>query len=198
MTLKLLVRKLELSKRKFITAGEVREYCRELGMEYYPAIRYLTYHCYLVRILKGIFYIKSIEERKLKRLDLNYLEAIKEALNIKGIKHWYFGLETALKLNNLTHEYFTIDYVISDKIFRAKPITILNHKVRFIKISPRLLLFGIIKEPLPHSDPEKTALDFVYLKRRDAENSEILKISSKKKLHQYLAKYPKMRLLKND
>ncbi len=189
MTLKLLVKKLELSKPKFITREEIREYCRELGMDYYSVIRYLTHNCYLIRILKGIFYIKSIEERKLKRLDINHLEAIKEALKIKGVEHWYFGLETALKLNNLTHEYFTIDYIINDKIFRAKPIKIMDHKVRFIKISSPLLSFGIVKHPLPHSDIEKTLLDFVYLKKKG--NFGLLQKCSKKKLHRYSAKYPK-------
>ncbi len=191
MTLKLLVKKLEWGKLKFITREEIKGYCRDLGMDYYPVIRYLTHNRYLLRILKGIFYVKSIEERKLKRLDINHLEAIKEALKIKGVEHWYFGLETALKLNNFTHEYFTIDYIINDKIFRAKPIRIMDHKVRFVKISSRLLNFGIVKHPLPHSDLEKTFLDFVYLKKKERGNFELLKKCSKKKLHRYSTRYPK-------
>ncbi len=191
MTLKLLVKKLEWSKSKFITRKEIEGYCQELGMEYYPAIRYLTHHRYLVRILKGTFYVKSIEERKLKRLDISHLKAIQEALKMKGVEHWYFGLETALKLNNLTHEYFTLDYVVNDRIFRAKPIKILDHKVRFVKISPRLFGFGIFKRPYPHSNPEKTFLDFAYLKKGSGRKTELLKKCSKRKLFRYSVHYPK-------
>jgi len=102
MTLATIVKKLELSDTKFITREEIRGYCNKLGMDYYATIRYLTHYKHLIRILRGIFYIKSIEERKLNKTNISHLEAIKEALKIKGIKHWYFGLSTALKLNNLT------------------------------------------------------------------------------------------------
>jgi hypothetical protein len=133
-------------------------------MDYYTTIRYLTYYKYLVRVLRGIFYIKSIEERKLNKTDINCLEAIREALKIKGVKNWYFGLSTALKLNNLTHEYFTISYVINDKLFRMKPFPILGYKIKFIKINHKLTKFGIINKKWPYSDAEKTMLDYIYLK----------------------------------
>lgn len=192
MTLKLIVRKLELSDKKFITREELREYCKKLSLDYYMAIRYLTHYKYLVRILRGIFYVKSIEERKLNKININYLEAIKEALKIKGVKNWYFGLSTALKLNNLTHEYFTIDYVISDKLFRAKPFLILGYKIKFIKINHELTSFGITNENLPYSDGEKTMLDFVYLKEHGNVKlipEEIFDKCSKNKLLKYSKSY---------
>ena len=194
MTLKLIVRKLELSDKKFITREELKEYCKKLSLDYYVAIRYLTHYKYLIRILRGIFYIRSIEERKLNKTDINYLEAIKEALKIKGIKNWYFGLSTALKLNNLTHEYFTIDYVINDKLFRAKPFSILGYKIKFIKISSKLTKFGIINKNLPYSDVEKTMLDFVYLKEHGNVKlipEEIFDSCSKNKLLKYSKNYNK-------
>jgi hypothetical protein len=194
MTLKLIVEKLELSDKKFITREELREYCKKLSLDYYVTIRYLTHYKYLVRILRGIFYIKSIEERKLNKTDINYLEAIKEALKIKGVRNWYFGLSTALKLNNLTHEYFTIDYVINDKIFRAKPFFILGYKIKFIKINSKLTSFGIINKNLPYSDPEKTMLDFVYLKEYGSVKlipEEIFEECSKNKILKYSKSYDK-------
>src|SRR3989338_2143413 len=135
MSFKLMVTKLQLSNKKFVTAKEIKESCKEVNLDYYTAIRYLTHYKYLVRIFKGIFYIRTLEERKLNKTDISYHEIIKDALGIKGIKNWYFGLETALKINNLTHEYFTIDCVVSDSLFRAKPITILGHKIKFVKLS---------------------------------------------------------------
>ena len=192
MTLRLIVTRLQLSNKKFITGEELREYCKEINLDYYTTIRYLTYNRYLARIFKGIFYIKSIEERKLNKTDMSYLEIIKNALGIKGIKKWYFGLETALKLNNLTHEYFTIDSVISDSLFRAKPIAILGRKIKFVKISPKLISFGIKKNNLLYSDSEKTALDLLYLKRYSkSEFSELSKKLSKNKIIKYSKFYDK-------
>lgn len=191
MTLKLIVKKLEISKKKFITNYEIKEYCKKLKLDYYTTIRYLTRHKYLIRIFKGIFYIKSIEERKLNKFDIVYFEIIKEALKIKGINRWYFGLETALKLNNLTHEYFTIDYVVSDNLFRANPILIMGHKVKFIKLSSKLI-FGIIGKNIPYSDPEKTLLDLFHLKHyKKEEFKEIAEKLSKNKLTKYSKKYSK-------
>ena len=120
MTYKLLTRKLYLDEKKFIESDLIRDYCEKLGMDYYPSIRYLTHHKYLIRILRGIFYRPSVEERKFNKLDVNYLYAINEALKIKNVKNRYFGLETAIKLNNMTHEYFITDYVVNDKIFSRK------------------------------------------------------------------------------
>jgi len=188
----LLVRKLHMANKKFVTRAELEAFCRELKIGYPMAIGYLARHKYLVRILRGIFYVKSIEERKLGKTDINHLEAVKEALRLKGVNNWYFGLETALKLNNLTHEYFTVDAVISDAIFRAKPIGIMGHKVAFIKLRPSLLKFGIEKGMLPHSDIEKTMLDFIYLKRRGRMIPlEPAKMASKNKLKAYAAHYSK-------
>ena len=194
MTLKLIVRKLELSDKKFITREELKEYCKKLSLDYYVAIRYLTHYNHLVRILRGIFYIKSIEERKLNKTNINHLEAIKEALKIKGVKNWYFGLSTALKLNNLTHEYFTIDYVVNDKIFRDKPFLIMGYKTKFVKIKSKLTLFGIINKNLPYSDAEKTMLDFIYLKEYGNVKlvpEEIFEKCSKNKLLKYSKSYGK-------
>jgi hypothetical protein len=194
MAIKTLVKKMQLSDKKFITREELKEDCKKLSLDYYAAIRYLTHYKYLVRILRGIFYIKSIEERKLNKTNINHLEAIKEALAIKGVRNWYFGLSTALKLNNLTHEYFAIDYVISDNLFRARPFCILGYKIKFIKISPKLTKFGIINKKLPYSDPEKTILDYTYLKEHGNIKlipEEIFKNCSKTKLLKYSKNYDK-------
>ncbi len=194
MAIKLIVRKLELNDKKFITREELRVDCKKLSLDYYVTIRYLTHYKYLIRILRGIFYIKSIEERKLNKININHLEAIKEALKIKGVKNWYFGLSTALKLNNLTHEYFTIDYIINDKIFRAKPFLILGYKIKFMKIKSNLTSFGILNKNLPYSDIEKTMIDFIYLKEHGNIKlvpEEIFEKCSKNKLLKYSKSFDK-------
>lgn len=199
MTLRLLVKKLELLNKKFITREELRKYCKELKIDYYTAIRYLTLNEYVIRILRGIFYVKSFEERGLKKIDISYGDAIKEALNIKGIKHWYFGLESAIKLNNLTHEYFTIETIMTDSIFRPKPIEILGVKVKFIKLIKKLFTFGIKRDDIRFSDVEKTILDMIYLGKYNNYSDEeikrkilpLLEISKKNTLKTYAAHYPK-------
>ena len=99
MTFKLIITRLQLSNKKFITGEEIREYCKEISLDYYATIRYLTFYKYLVRIFKGIFYIKSIEERKLNKTDISYFEIIKKALEIKNINPTPKVINTKKKLN---------------------------------------------------------------------------------------------------
>ena len=177
----------------------MKGYCRELGLEYLPAVKYLTRYRYLLRVLRGVFYARTIEERKTGKLGINHLEALRDTLKLKGVSNWYFGLETATNLNNLTHEYYTTVTVVSDSIARPRPFDILGHKVRFIKVSSKLFGFGVIKKNVPYSDPEKTLLDTVYLGRynglkeseiRDAA-TDLLGHCSKDKLISYSERYPK-------
>lgn len=204
MSYKLLVEKLEIEKKKIITREELKRYCKTLKMPYGAVIGYLLSNEYLIRILRGIFYVKSIEERKKKIVDISFFNAISEAMKMKGINDWYFGLKTAIKLNNLTHEYFAIDYIISDKFKSSKPIEILGHKVRFFKIKKGLFEFGIKKETVPYSDTEKTILDMVYfgiynsLSTSEIKNNIIdyLEVYNKTKLIKYSKYYPKSVLIK--
>ena len=118
-------------------------------------------------------------------------------MDYKGVKNWYFGLETGIKLNNITHEYFNIDYVVSDTIFRAKPTIILGRKVKFVKLKKELFSFGIIKEEFKrYSDIEKSLLDLIHIRKYNGEFDRAIideliewaEHASKKKLMNY-AKY---------
>ena len=190
MTLKWIVEKLERDNKNFILSSEIKDYCKNLSLNYLPTIKYLIRNKYLARVFRGIFYVYSIEERKLGKSEMNYFEILKEALKIKGVLSWYFGLETGLKFNNLTHEYFTIDYVLNDKLFRARPVTIMGRKVKFYKLSPKMFLFGILKKKINYSDSEKTLLDLLYLKHYTKEEfEEIAEELSKTKLLKYAKNY---------
>lgn len=192
MTLKLIVEKLARDNKKFILSDEIKDYCRKLSLEYLPTIKYLLRNKYIARIFRGIFYVYSIEERKLGKSEANFWVILKEALKIKGVKNWYFGLETGLKFNNLTHEYFTMEYIINDKIFRANPIIIMGRKVKFYKLSPKMFLFGIIEKDINYSEPEKTLLDLLYLRHYTKEEfEEIAEELSKRKLLKYSKNYNK-------
>ena len=200
MSYKLLVEKLYRNfSKKYITREEIKNLIKPIKLDYFSAIKYLLRNGYMVRILRGIFYLKSIEERKLKKSDIDYKEAVSEALKIKNVKNWYFGLESALKLNNITHEYIATDTIISDKIFRKNIIKIFNHNIKFIKAKKSLFLNGIAKEKYPYSDKEKTILDIIYFSkyngRKDSEIknriNEYKEFVNKRKLKEYSKNYPK-------
>jgi len=199
MKMSLLLKKLRMEEKEFVTSTELRLYCKSMKLNYESVVRYFTSRGYLVRIFRGIFYVKSLDETKLGKTKHNYLELVAKGLEMKGVKNWYFGLYTALKLNNMTHETFTVDYVINDKIFRPKPMNIAGYKFKFIKLTSPLLEFGITKDSLRHSDAEKTILDFIYTWRYNGVPKEkiVLDITdwtrniSKEKIKEYAKKYPK-------
>jgi predicted transcriptional regulator of viral defense system len=195
----ILLKKLRIDKKEFITSEELKRYCKKLAMNYEKTIRYYVSRGYLIRIFKGIFYVKSLDEVKLGKSKYNHLELVAKGLELKGVKNWYFGLYTALKFNNLTHESFTVDYVVNDKLLRSKPINIAGYKFKFVKLNPKLVEFGIIGNNLKYSDPEKTILDFIYTWRYNGvpETKIVLDISewakdlSIEKIKKYAVNYPK-------
>jgi len=143
--------------------------------------------------------VKSFEELKLGKTEYSHLELISKGLELKGVNNWYFGLYTALKLNNITHEHFPMDYIVNDKIFRQNPITVGGYKFKFIKLKENILKFGIIKNRYRYSDPEKTILDFMYIWRYNGIPKEkiLMDISdytdnlSTDKIEGYAIYYPK-------
>ena len=199
MSTTLLLKKLRIENKEFVTADELRVYCRSMGVRYDAVIRYFMKKGYLLRIFKGIFYVRSLEELKFGRRRYNHLELVAKGLELKKVNNWYFGLHTALKLNNMTYEHFAIEEVVSDMVFRGKPMGIAGYSFRFIKMSPALLGFGIIeKNGIRYSDAEKTVLDFVYLWRYNgipgekiAEDvSDWARGKSREKLMRYARNYP--------
>lgn len=193
------MKKLWVEKRKFVESEELESLCKELKKDYKNVVHYLLARKYLIRIFRGIFYVKSIEEIELGKINLSHLDLVANGLKLKGIKGWYFGLHTALRLNNLTHEYFSVDYVINDKIFRAREINIAGYKFKFVKIKPSLI-FGITeRNNIKYSDVEKTILDFIYIEKYRSipedkillDISEFMKKANKDRLFRYLEKYPK-------
>ena len=194
-----LLKKIKIDEKEFITSEELKRYCISMGLNYEITIRHLVSRGYLIRIFKGIFYVKSLDEAKLGRSKYNNLELVAKGLELKGVKNWYFGLYTALKFNNMTHESFSIDYVVNDKLLRSKPINIAGYKYRFVKLAPKLLTFGIVEDSLRYSDMEKTILDFIYTWRYNGVPAEkiILDVSewakniSREKTKKYAINFPK-------
>ena len=125
---------------------------------------------YLKTIFKGIYYIKSYEEKRFNALKYSPYELLAWGLEKKSAK-WYFGLNTSLKFLNSTHEIFPLNIVINDKFNRTKPMRIAGSNFLFIKLKPSLF-FGLKKIKtenkifLYYSILEKTLLDMIYLKKK--------------------------------
>jgi len=187
-----------------VTRKELERACKRFGE---LNINYLLHYGYLVRVLRKLYYVKTLEEFKLKKA-LNTYRIISLGMNKLKV-NWYFGLYTALRLNGLTHEFFGEIFVLSNKIYRPKAIKILEERVRFIKLKNNLFGFGIIKrDEIRFSDPEKTILDLVYVFRyRGVPEERIISVIEyygknlkKDRLKKYLKFYPKSvgRVLEND
>ena len=123
----------------------------------------------LVTIFRGVYYLRNYEEKKLSYLKYSAYELLALGLHQKRVR-WYFGLDTALKFLNVTHEVFPVNIVINDTFNRIKPMDIAGSKFLFLKLKPALF-FGI-KEIrtkneiiLFYSAMEKTILDILYLKK---------------------------------
>ncbi len=183
---------------KVVTREEVKEVCRRFRENHAYTINFMISYRYLVRILRGVYYVKTIDEFKLRK-PVEAYRVISLGLNKLGTK-WYFGLYTALRLNGLTHEFSKTIFVVNDSIFRHKEIEVAGEKVRFVKLRDKLFGFGVMeKNGLKFSDPEKTVLDFVYVFRyRGVPRERIVstigdysKNLKKERIKAYLKFYPK-------
>jgi len=201
MRMSVLLKKLRIENKEFVTSKELELYCNSMKLDYTTLVRYFIAQGYLKRIFRGIFYVNTLDEMKLGRSKYSYLELVAKGLELKNVRNWYFGLHTALKLNNMTHEYFAVEDVINDSLFRANPMNISGYKFKFTKLSSSLFDFGIKNKDdmVRYSDPEKTVLDFIYIWRYNGvpddkivlDISEWAKQGSKEKLMSYAKKYPK-------
>jgi predicted transcriptional regulator of viral defense system len=146
------------------TKDEIKETCRRFGADVDNTINFMIWYGYLMRILRGLYYVKTMEEFQLKK-SLDVYKVLSLGLNKFKVK-WYFGLYTGLRLNGLTHEFFDTIFVLNDRIYRPKEIKVAGEKVKFLKLSSKLVDFGIVNETGKRfSDVEKTLLDFVYISR---------------------------------
>lgn len=179
------------------------QFARELGKDPINSVKYLQRHGYIYRVLRGTFYVSDYRELERGGFEYSLQEMISEALRIKKVKKWYFGLESALKLNLMTHEHFNIDYVITDSYRTTKTIEIINSPVRFYSWSDHLHINGSLKRlrtkhgiTIPYSDVEKTILDLAYKRYIDGSQKIIDPVLEYEeqcdpvKLWSYLREYP--------
>ena len=163
MKVPLIWKKMLVENYKVVNSSNILKWAKELNKNELNSIDYLQKHGYLVRIIRGIFYVVSPDEREMGYFECSIFERIAMAMEAKGVKKWYFGLESALKLNNMTHEYFDINHVFTDSYMTTKIIKISDSNFRFYKRKKEHFKFGIMKKSqIYFSDPERTVLDLAY------------------------------------
>jgi len=200
-----IIREFSLKKKKILTSGDLKAICDKYDFDFGRTKVSLMNKGYLLTIFRGIYYLRDFNEKKTGVIKYSADELLSEGLRLKGAGNWYFGLNTAFKMMNLTHEIFAVDYVLNDRFNRVKPMKILGSNFLFVKIKPSLFSFGIEKTTtandisISYSNAEKTLLDMVYLYRLSGKSREAI-ISligeyagdvDKKKLINYAKNYPK-------
>jgi len=201
----IVIREFSLKNKKIITKYDLKTLCDKYSFNFKKTKVALLNKGYLITIFRGVYYLKDYNEKKTGVVKYSANELLSLGLAAKGIKNWYFGLNTGLKILNLTHEVFAVNYVLNDEFNRTKPIAILGSKFLFRKIKTSLFSFGIreLKSSnnvtIKYSDAEKTLLDMVYLYRLSGKSKEsvvLLVIDykdtiSKRKIYDHANNYPK-------
>ena len=191
-------------EQQIITRKQIKEICDDLNLDYTKVVHNLQVSGRVVRIFRGIFYVMSPDEMAYGYHKKNLYWMIAEGLRAKGVSNWYFGLETALSLNNMTHEYFVVNYVITDTYRTTKTIKIMEGDFKFLRWSKKRFQEGINEDgAINYSDKEKTVLDLIYRscnRRKPVFHNEhnkargILKeywtMLDEKKIESYLRSYP--------
>jgi len=180
------------------TKDDLAELCSRFGVDLDYFVNYVIRYGYVVRVLRGLYYVRTVEEFKLGRAP-DVLRVLALGMERLGVR-WYFGLYTALRLGGATHEYYDVVFVISDSIYRPKPVRVAGERVRFVRVKPSLTSFGLVRrDGLVYSDLEKTVLDFTYLSRYGSipreravavlrEHADAL---NRERLAEYAKRYPK-------
>ena len=165
----------------------LKEYNKSIGkINSDNAVKYLSRHKYIKRIILNYYYINSLDEKERNFCKYEDRELLFIVLNKLKIK-WYFGLNSALYLLGKTWQTPNTITIINNKISGRR--TALGLRVRFIKIKESLI-FGLKKGktknniPYAYSNIAKTYLDLSYLRETD-------KLVSEKETRNYLKKYPK-------
>lgn len=146
----------------------------------------------ILYVFKGYYYVLDAHEKQGSFTSYSTDEMAYVVLNKLNIR-WYLGLESALERNNLIWQGVINPIILNSKLSGEKKI--LGVKYQFHKIKKELLDFGYIKKTTKnrvtfyYSDPEKTYLDYIYLRKRIP--SELSKTKNNVKVKSYLANYPK-------
>ena len=150
------------AKDRVTHAGSIRELARRAKLDPDHTIRALRRENRIEPLFKGYYLVKRPEEVLLHH-EPSPLELFALGAKAKGIGTWYYALETALRLNRLSHEYSRIEHVVSDAVHRPTGVPIGGRRFIIHKWRPEMARFALRRHgTYRFSDPEKTVLDLAY------------------------------------
>jgi|GEM_PF-1254900 len=165
-------------KLRCVSTKDIEELCSHFGFSPTNVRTILIRKGALVPLFfKGIYYVRTSSELLTKTLPLDSLILATLACDKKFGKDWYFGLQTALKLNELTGvQTSTKIFIITKKQVRSKIRSMGSMEFIFSKIKISSDDGIIEKNGLRYSDPVRTVLDFLHLgiKKKDTTYAEVV------------------------
>ncbi|MDG6898388.1 MAG: hypothetical protein JRN24_01485 [Nitrososphaerota archaeon] len=185
--------------REVLASADLSAMADRVGARPEHALRHLRREHYLLPLFRGFYYVRTPEEVRLHTERYEPLELFALAARAKGIGEWYYGLETALRLNGLTHEDRREETVVSRSFYRIRGVPIGTRRFVVHKWDPALFRFGLVRRGSYRvSDPEKTVLDLAYLdhwRERKGHSptrtwTEHVGSVDARKVRRYLPRYP--------
>lgn len=177
-----------LRSEKVISSEEIREVCKLLGVDFKTALAGLSRASVLEPVLfKGVYYVRSPEERQLGTTQKDAVEVVAKACNLKLKEDWYFGLATALMLAGLSEQqHLTTLTIISKKRVKRYRTSFGGLAFEFKQLSGVFFDKMIRKEGTKRfSEPARTLADCAYFNARkkasDYSNVIISEVYSKTK-----------------
>ena len=165
-------------KLRCVSTKDIDELCGRFGFSSTNVRTTLIRKGALVPLFfKGIFYVRTSSELLTKTLPLDSLILATLACNKKFGKDWYFGLQTALKFNELSGvQTSTKTFIITKRQVRSNIRSMGGMEFAFSKIKIYSDNGIIEKNGLRYSDPVRTVLDFLHLgiKKKDTTYAEVV------------------------
>jgi hypothetical protein len=149
--------------REAVRTADIAVLARRIGKDPGAVTTTLVRSGRLLPLFKGHYYVRGHGELGLSPPRHGALELFAVAAAAKGIGPWHFGLETALRLNRMTHEDRGLDFVISSSLFRPAGVKVGLRRFVILRWAPAFLEFGLVRRgSLAWSGPEKTVLDLAF------------------------------------
>ena len=162
-----------LRPEKVVSSDELNEVCKLLGVDFKTALAGLSRAGVLETVLfKGVYYVRSPEERQLGTIQQDALDIIAQACNLKLKKNWYFGLSTALMLAGLSEQqHLAIITVISKKRVKRYRTSFANLTVEFKQLSGVPFSKFVKQSGVKRfSEPSRTLADYAYFTTKSKSN----------------------------
>ncbi len=199
MSINRIINQIRDDEKEFITTDELKPYSDKFYYNSNNVINYLLNQGDIIHVLQDLYYIKSDIEIESNKTKYSLLEIVSKALELKRISKWYFGLYTALELNNIKTEHKNeLFYIFNDIFFKNEPIIISGYPFKFFKFKNASHSFGIIENKVKYSNIERTILDFINIQKENrihekkiiSNISKYMKNASIEKLVSYIEYYP--------